>query len=134
MKLFKPNNFFSSFIFCDLLAKLIGAQFLTIQKNKHGSYFAITSIFDVLRVLIALALGTWMAKFILDIKMEVNSGRSIIFEIMTVANGKFQGSHSFIIALLFLFLRNEYFKIIKNIHDIDVKVTEPEKDFLKINF
>jgi hypothetical protein len=123
MRLSEPKNFFDTYKFCDVLAKVFGVQFTTIKRDKLGKYFTKTSNFDILRGLIGILLGIWITKYILEITMEVNSGRSIIFEIMTVANGKFQGDHGFLVLILFLILHKHYFKILYNIYEIDGKVS-----------
>lgn len=119
----RPKNFFEAYKFCNFVAQFVGAQFITIKKDKIGKYFAKTSKLDGVRIITCLFLGVWMTKYVLEISME-NSARSVIFEIMTVVNGKFQGDHSFLVIIQFVILRHEYFKILRNIHEIDEKVSK----------
>lgn len=138
MKLIEPKNIFYSFKFCDIFAKVFGIQFISIRKDKLGNYFAKTSQFDILRAFIAILYGIWMLKSMAETTMELNSGRSLIFEITTVLNSKFHGDHCFIMFFMYLTFHKCYFKILKNIHEIDEKVNDfkvfPSTDFYFLKF
>lgn len=122
MTVIKRKNFFDAYTFCDLFAKIVGFQFISIQKDKIGNYFAKSSTSDILRAFAFFLFGVYMTRYILGVAIEVNSGRSVIFEIMTAINGKFQADHGFLMAIQFLILREDYFEVLRNIHLIDVKV------------
>jgi hypothetical protein len=121
MKALRPENIFDATKFCDFFSKVLFNNFVTIFEDKRGRFYASTTVFDVLRLIIGLSYFIWLYFDVTKIELEENS-RSMVVELTIWANTRFQVIHPIAVILLGFFQREIYFSIKSNIKWVDDKV------------
>lgn len=120
MKLTAKDSFEAN-KFCYIYGKIINFIFVTITKDKIGNYVSQTTKQDVLRFFIGFPIALYIFYDTLATNLKQEK-RSIIFEIILVINGKVQTLQTGVVMLQMFLFRSEYFKILKSIEWIDMKV------------
>ncbi len=119
----KYENFFEASNFCNSYTKIFGTSFIKISRNDRGKYFATSSFSDIFRLLIGI---TYSIFLFLDVKKKTTQNfdlnRSIIFEIITVANSMVESIHPAFVMVICYHFKFDFFIIRKNIDWIDQKV------------
>jgi hypothetical protein len=122
MRIRKAKNIFQSSKFCYFLCKITNILFVTIRRDASGKYYAVTTRLDVFRFICGLCVGVW--NYIDNTGTTLgSSNRSIIFEIGMFLCSKYQFVLAFAVMIGTFFYRYEFFKILKNLHWIDQKVS-----------
>lgn len=117
-----PKDVFEANKFCNLIADIVGYKFVTINRDKLGSYHAFTSNFDKIKFLVAVIWCIWLFIDLSSTSIEKSSKRSLIFEIIIFLTGKIQGNQTALLVVLAFLVRSKYFEIMNNILRIDQKV------------
>lgn len=122
MKFFSAKDVLEANKSCYFCSKLMNFVFVSTSKNENGiNYKSQTTKWDILRFLIAFPFAVYIFYDTLSTSLKLEK-RSIIFEFIMVLNGKMQTIHVAIVMLQLFFYRNEYFKILRSLYWIDMKV------------
>lgn len=116
------ENIFEASKKCSSIAKILGGNFITVEKDKNEKYFAYTSLYDILRVLFGMTFGILLFREVARSTSEKDADRSIIFEIIISINSKMETIQPALVIITTYRFRFLYFSIKKDFMWIDEKV------------
>lgn len=116
------GNVFEASKQCSAIAKVLGGNFVTVDTNKNGNYFAYTSLSDILRFLFGMSFGALLLREVSRTTSEKDENRSIIFEIIISLNSEIETIQPVLVIVITYHFRFLYFWIKKDIKWIDEKV------------
>lgn len=122
MDLLRAGNVFEASKFCDYFSNFFELKFVTIEKDKKNNYFATTSITDVIRLIMGISYCIWILFDISKTPFDINSSRSMIFELLIYINSRVQGIHPILVMLQAFNHRFDYYQIKRDTQWIDEKV------------
>lgn len=116
------ENIFEASEHCSTIAKILGGNFVTVDKDKNGKYFAYTSLCDVLRVLLGIPYGIFLFYEVARSTAEKDENRSLLFEMIIAFNSEIEAIQPTFVMLIAYHFRFSYFQIKNDLKWIDEKV------------
>lgn len=118
---FGAENIFEANKMSYYFARLINFESVTIVRSKDSTFKAYTSKLDVTKFIVGVFICLYCFFEVAMVPIQVES-RSIVFELTMSLYGKIQCFTPTITMIWLFFNRHEYFRILKILHWMDIKV------------